>query len=167
MKVNFKQNIYDNDALNASIFKILESTKLWSMSSINNNQTSHINTAFFCYNDNLHLYYLSSPSSQHSKNITNNKSIGVSIFNTEQIWGEGTLRGLQIFGLCEMVKKEDIILANQLYSNRFPAFADWISTLNESEKNSLESKFYCVIPHKIKLFDEQIFGEETYIDLNF
>jgi uncharacterized protein YhbP (UPF0306 family) len=166
MKINFNNEKYSDDLLNKSISEILENAKLWSMATVNEDLTSHINTAYFCYDDDLRFYFLTSPISQHSNNVRVNKSIACSVFNTEQPWGQNPLRGIQLFGSCELADTSSEALGNELYGKRFPSFAEWMSGLTEGEKRGLESKFYCVSLHRIKLLDEKLFGEETYVDLS-
>lgn len=163
MKTLFRHPNYESKLLGASIYELLSTSSLWSMATVNADGTSHINTAYYCHDDNFVFYFLTPPSTQHSKNLVHNSSASVTIFDSNQQFGENPLRGLQLFGTSVLAENES--KAYQTYGMRFPGFLKWIESLDEESKKNIESKFYAFLPQKIKLFDEKTFGEETFITI--
>lgn len=163
--MQFQHPDYKSSELRESVFEILNSVPLWSMATVNGDGTAHINTAYFCFDEDFNFYFLTSPSSRHSENIHRNHSMAASIFDTDQQWGENPLSGLQIFGTCRITTAASEEIAFNEYGRRFPPYFMWMKSLTQQEKSDLESKFYCFRPQSLKLFDEKRFGEENFISL--
>ncbi len=164
--ITFKFNHpeYSDQQLNKSIHDILENNKLISMATVDDEQKAHINTAYFAFSNNLHLYLITNPSSKHSINVKNNNSVAVTIFNSQQeFWTE--LQGLQLFGECMITKILQIPNAFSCFLKRFPVFKDFANNSVEMLKKSSDIRFYTIEVERIKLFDEPSFGEENYINL--
>jgi uncharacterized protein YhbP (UPF0306 family) len=164
-KINFKFNnpTYKDEELNESINKILSGNQLGAFATINNN-ASYINTAYYCFNSKMSLYFISDPSTQHVQNIKTNSSIAIAISNSDQSWDNAKC-GLQLFGKCEQAKGLTLIEGTALYLKRFVGIKQWITNADDFIKGAINSKMYVVKISKIKLFDEETFGEEVYIDL--
>jgi uncharacterized protein YhbP (UPF0306 family) len=165
MNKKFYHPNYESSKLSESISEILDSSPLWSMATLNDAK-SYINTAYFCYDSNFFFYFLTPPSSQHSLNILKNDSMAVTIFDTNQPWGENPLRGMQIFGTARITDSSNEEIAYNTYGKRFPGFFSWMNTLSKEEKDNVQSKFYCFMPTNLKLFDEKTFGAEVFIPIN-
>jgi len=134
------------------------------MASINNNK-SWINTAFYCFNNYLEIFFLTETESQHSLNVVENDSVAVSIFDTNQNWGPGKLKGLQVFGICKKAHGIQLLEGIRLYVMRYPNVAKWLLKPEDLMNGLLGSWVYVVIPSKIKILHEELFGEENYLSL--
>ena len=148
--------------INKSLSEILESNVLFSVASIKGGKESWINTAYYAYSNKLKFYFLTPPTTQHSKNIKHNDSVAVSIFDTHQAV-TGKKRGLQIFGTSHRAMGKEIEDGIQVYGKRFSGFGERIHTPDDFEKFKMESRIYVVDPRVIKIFDEVIFGEEQWV----
>jgi uncharacterized protein YhbP (UPF0306 family) len=153
---------YECEKLSKSFIDILRSTSLCSMATIAE-ANSHINIAYFCYDEEFTFYFLTSPVAQHSQNLMKNNSMAITIFDTDQPWGERPLKGIQLFGTCSIAL--DQTKARNYYSKRFGEFKKWFKSLSLKEQNDFKSVFYCFLPNKIKLFDENAFGEDNIIEI--
>lgn len=156
MSILFSNTKYKNDQINKSVQHILESVELCSIATISENGTSHINTAFFCFTENLEIIFLSHPHSEHCQNIMQNSSVAVNVFDTKQKWG-GDLLGLQIFGTCEPVQSGKKDWAFQVYCKRFPSY------LKVFASSLIGYKFYIINPAYLKITDEISFHDEEYV----
>ena len=157
---------FSSQKLTRSLISILESTPLCSMATVNSDGTSHINTAYFAFDPDWNIYFLTSPKSRHSQNLTRNNSLALTIFDTHQPWGKSPLMGVQIFGMGWLISSDDVEnLAKKCYELRFPRYKKWIKSLTLTEIADLESRFYLFRPTTIKLFDETKFGEETFLEI--
>lgn len=140
------------------VLKYLRTQKLMALATIEGNK-SWSNTAYFAVDNNLNLYFVSPPSSEHCQNILKNQSVSVAIFDSNQ-HGSSKKIGLQIRGQAKRVKGEkNIRAAIKLWCKVVPGAEKWINY--ENMKNSkIESKIYQIKPTKIKFFNEILFGEE-------
>lgn len=60
---------------------------------------AHVNTACFCYSDDLELYFLSHSHSLHCRNLKARPTMALAVFEPAQRWGERD-RGLHLVGAC-------------------------------------------------------------------
>ena len=164
LTMKFNNPSFTDEALNLSITKILSSNILCSIASINKSE-SYIHTAYFCFNDKLKLYFISDPSTQHTANIKSNPSVAIAIYDSKQPWDDNK-RGLQIFGKCEIAKGTKLIDGTLHYLKRFAGLKQWIKHPDDFIKGAINSKMFVITPSRIKLFDEETFGEEVFIELN-
>src|SRR5512146_2401109 len=70
-----------------AVFEILQCNVLCAMATVTPAGRAHINTAYFCYSEELELCFLSHPRSVHCRNLVTNPAMGVAIFSSEQQWG--------------------------------------------------------------------------------
>lgn len=153
---------FSDKQINQSITEILKPNILLSMASIKDKRESWINTVYFAYTTKLKLFFLTPTTAQHSKNVEENNSIAVSIFDSHQEV-TGKKRGLQVFGVCRRAEGKEVKEGIAVYGRRFSGFAARVKALEDFERLKMESRIYVVTPHTIKIFDEVIFGEEKWV----
>ncbi len=162
LSLHYHHRQYADKQINRSSSEILDANTLFSVASIKDGKESWINTAYFAYNHKLTFYFLTPTTAQHSKNVKENGSVAVSIFDTHQAV-TGKKRGLQIFGTCHQATGKEIKEGIQVYGKRFSGFGERIHAPDDFEKFKMESRIYVVIPHTIKIFEEVVFGEEKWV----
>jgi hypothetical protein len=162
MKIKLFHSDYQSDRLVASMVKILEANTLCSMATVGPQGESYIHTAYFCYSDELDIYFVSDQSTKHVLNLTQIPSMSVAVYDSGQPW-EQPHRGLQLFGSCRKANAGDILKAMTVHIARFHAYGDYIKALSLKERRLLPYRFYIFRPLNIKLFDEPEFGEEVFI----
>jgi uncharacterized protein len=165
IRVRFQGSSYPDSQLMNSVQGILDKTDLFSLATVLDGK-AWINTAYYCFGENLDLFFLSEPSTQHCQNIKTNSSVAATIFESHQPWGPGGKRGIQVFGDCAQAEGEDLARGVDLYVGRFPGLAQWIRTPEDFDKGIINSKLYIITPRTIKLFDEPVFGNEVFISLS-
>lgn len=158
----FHHESVNDETLNKSLNEIVSGNILLSMASIKAGNTSWINTAYFGYTSKLALYFLSPPTAQHSQNILLNGAVAVSIFDSHQL-SASQKRGIQLFGVCRRAVGLEIAEGLDVYSERFPSISGVIKSPEDFDKGIIKSKLYIILPKEIKIFDEQIFGEEKWV----
>lgn len=163
MQVRFDHAEYPTDRIAKSVARILELTQLCSMATVSEGNTSHINAAYFCYDDRLDIYFVSQGSSIHIKNIATNPSMALSIFDTHQPWDDWKM-GLQLFGTVRSTDKHEFKYGSELYKERFPDYKKWLHSLGRAVASSVVPPFYVFRPTHVKILDEEDFGEETYVE---
>ena len=147
-----------------AVFGILKENVLCSIATVTPVNRAYINTAYFCFSDDLELYFLSHPRSMHCRNLTLNPSAGVTIFSSSQTWTNPG-RGLQVFGTCHKTRGKDAFKAVELYGKRFPAYKRWKTTLPTGDVGE-NYHLYRVLTSSVKLHDEKMFGDGVFVVAN-
>lgn len=152
---------YPDSLIRESIHTILESNTLLSMATTSGGKP-YIYTAYYCFNEKLHIYTLSDPGAYHSQNIANERQVAVAIYDSAQPWGSQK-RGLQLFGVCEQLHGLGQTEALRLYIKRFTGLAKLVSTPQELVRGAIKSRFFRFCPNRIRIFDEPRFGNEIWV----
>lgn len=167
LKFEFNHKEFSDEKLNFSINKILSKTTLLSLATINEDGlTPHICTTYFAYNDKLHLYIITDPATKHSQNLNKNSNVAITVFNSHQGFWEDNMEGLQLFGTCKKLSLTSSLGAFSCFSKRFPVFNTLIKKPDDILKKAFSIRFHEIKIDRLKLFDEETFGEEVFIDLN-
>ncbi len=126
-------------------------------------ETPWICWVFYIVDENFNLYFISSPSSQHIKDINKNKQVACAITDTTQN-PLGEKQGVQIWGVVENVTTKEKL---QTF------FKMWKNTINNNEEkvtyqnyvgNLIETKVYKVSPKKIKWFNQSLIEKEFILE---
>jgi len=127
-----------------------------------------IASVYYSYDNNLNLYFLSSPDTLHVKQIKMNEKVAVAIVDSHQKVTD-LKKGLQISGIAEEING-----ANKIKH----ALRLWKDTLNIVNPNYsyegmmkklIKGRMFKITPHKIKLFDQNMFkvedGQEPVLNI--
>jgi uncharacterized protein YhbP (UPF0306 family) len=80
-----------------------------------------VNAVFFASDEDLNLYFTSYNDSVHCQNILKNPHVAVAIFDSHIIPGSGRAQGVQIKGMCQRVRGDELLQAIEVvYKKRFP-----------------------------------------------
>ena len=157
------QRRFSERQIRRSILRILEGNVLCSMSTVTKDIRAHINTAYFCYCEDLELYFLSDPSSLHCRNLSTNSSMAMTIFSSSQKW-TGPDRGMQLFGTCKEARGYQAMKAERWYGNRFPQYRQWKTGQGKDDQlRAFRYRFYRFVPGKVKILDEREFGGGVFV----
>lgn len=143
------------------ILRLLQENTLCSLATVRRNNHAHISPVYFCYSEDLELYFLSDPRSLHCQNLLTNASMAATIFDSSQKWGLAD-RGMQFFGMCGEAKGEYATQAELLYGKRFQAFVEWKTA--HSKDFPFRYHFYRFVPREIKILDEGEFGGGVFVN---
>lgn len=122
-----------------------------------------IATVYYTFDDDLNLYFLSSPTTLHCKQIARNNKVAVAIAVSPQDINKPK-RGLQISGIAEQLSEIDKVTQ---------ALKLWKQYLHVRDPKltakAVKNKMYKITPKRIKLFDQDLFqvpdGEEPIMEL--
>lgn len=120
-------------------------------------------TVFYCYDNDLHLYFLSRLHRRHSQEILRNQKIAVAIADKHFNLGD-KVKGIQIEGTCRALSEEDAKRAFTWYKKRFPQAEKIMEedALTRKETsfagNDVIHRIWKVTPVTIKVFDEEMHG---------
>jgi hypothetical protein len=155
---------YDGDRLQASLTRMLAANSLCSMATRSAPGAVHISTAFFSYNHDLILHFLSHPESVHSHNLRSHPQMAVAVFDSRQPWGSPH-SGLQLFGTGTVTADDAVEAARESYAARFPRYRDLLKPASgDSVGPTFRAlRFYSFVPERIQILDEWEFGDEAFI----
>ena len=116
--------------------------------------------------ENLQLYFISSPTSEHCRALIASAQVAATIYQDEQAWRE--IRGVQLRGTARLVDAGETDFVVDCYTRKFLFVAD---TLKRSENGAVElagplakAKFYLIQPNWARLIDNtQGFGHRDEI----
>ena len=165
MKLTLEPESHSSVQLRPLVQGILDEVALCTMSTVNQDGTAHVNTAFFCVDSEWRMYFVSSEDTKHSKNIKERSSMAVAVFRSDQTWDDWKT-GLQLFGTCAAARGHDVGLGAKLYKKRFPAYAKWLHAFGLVIGHSSAPPFFMFIPESLKLLHEEVLGEENFVTIS-
>lgn len=165
MKLILQPESHSSIRLRPLVQEVLDEVTLCTMSTVNEDGTAHVNTAFYCVDSEWRIFFVSREDTQHSINIKERSSMAVAIFQSDQTWDDWKM-GLQLFGTCAVTGRRDGGLGATLYKKRFPAYAKWLHALGRGIGYSGAPPFFMFIPESIKVLHEEVLGEENFVNVN-
>lgn len=153
----------DRKSASDSVLEILGAVDLCTLATIAATGEPHVSTAYFCYESEptLRLWILTPPSADHSLAIDINPLCAVAVYSTSQPWGTAK-QGLQIGAHGSLVSDEHSADPIRAYGSRFTGFPAILTSPLSLE--GLESRFFEILVHRIRIFDEVRFGSEVWVD---
>jgi uncharacterized protein YhbP (UPF0306 family) len=123
-------------------------------------------TVFYA-NDDLRLYFFSSPESRHCQNLAANARVAATVQEDYQDWRK--IKGIQLEGRLELV---DGVVAKAkamaIYAVKYPEVIKLFTdpTNGAFHQVFLKVKFYCVVPEKLFFIDNSAgFGRRQELPL--
>jgi len=123
---------------------------------------------FYCFDNDLNIYFISAPSTLHGKQMEKNNQVAAAIADSHQKPSD-VKKGLQIFGTVERIAGiNKIRYAIRLWKDFLSVERPDI-TFENMKKGLYKGRMYRLTPKKIKLFDQDKFkvpdGEEPVLKL--
>lgn len=148
--------------LKSLINKYLQEAKLMQLATSVNNQP-WICSVWFATDENMNIYWLSSTTRRHSKEVLKNNKVAGAI--TLPQTPNDPPRGLQFQGIAKLLtEQKDIDKAMSVYAGRIFKKEDIIEFMENKEK---PHRFYRIKPTQFVLFDAVNFPENSRQGLNF
>lgn len=143
------------------IIRILENHICGSLSTVNGT-AAYCNTVYYCFDNDLCLYFASDYATKHAENIKDNPSVAVCVWNQPPSYGQDHI-GLQIEGECQLVSGIDLFHAWSLYVKRFKIFQQKIGTFENLRDKIVGIRLYRIVPKTIKITNSSIFGNKAIV----
>lgn len=112
--------------------------------------------------DQLHIYFASKSTKQHSFNIEKNGQVAVCIYDHEES-GDSVVSGIQLRGTCEKCEAKDVRAEIKLYQQKFPG--KWQNYIDEIIYNPEIRMLYKITPKWIRVINGNLWGEAQEIEL--
>lgn len=150
---------------------ILEYLKEQNLMQVATNGIDHpwIASVYYSFDDDLNLFFLSSPTTIHCEQIAQNQNVAVAITNSQQSMS-GNKKGLQLFGVAQQISDTAKIKhALKLWKDFLKVEDDELSYENMAKK-IVSGRMYRITPKKIKFFNQELFkvedGDEPILELS-
>lgn len=124
------------------------------MSLATSRENSPYAASLFYASDGLTLYFLSSPDSEHSLNISLNPEVGVTISKDHSDWR--TVRGLQIMGRAYEVREGEAELARGVFEKKYPFLTELLGS-DKLPRGAGHYAFFKVVPETIRFIDNGVY----------
>lgn len=140
------------------ILNFLKIQHLMSLATVNKNKPWAC-TVYFAVDEDLNLYFVSPPTSDHCRNLMKNKYVSCSIYDSSQKVNSKK-EGLQLRGTVTVLRKVvDIKKALDLWNKANPGAENYISYENMQSK-VITSKVYKITSQLFKYFNETLYGDK-------
>jgi uncharacterized protein YhbP (UPF0306 family) len=133
--------------------RLLDDSTLCAISTVSTQGRVHVNTAYFAWNREFDLMWLSDPGATHSRNLRKKPGAAIAVYDSNQSW-DGPDRGIQLFGSAREAVGAIGREAERVYAGRFPAYV---------RGDLSEYGFYRFRPRRMKLFDEITLGAGVFV----
>jgi uncharacterized protein len=139
--------------ITALVGSLLDASALCAIATVTRRGGAHVNTAYFAWSPEFDLFWLSDPNAEHSRNLRDNPTAAVAVYDSTQSW-ERSDRGIQLFGSARELRGSVARDAGRTYAARFPAY----------EPGELSAYgFYRFRPGRMKIFDEAALGGGVFV----
>lgn len=148
--------------LGESVLDILDSATLMALATSDSDTGAHANAAFFAYDDDLIVYFVSERTTRHSENVRDDPRATAVVYLEPPSYGEG-LRGLQLAGQVRELALAETAHALAVYRGRFGSFAADAAVADRFLRAEGPPVLYRLQVEAITVLDEPRFGRRRYI----
>jgi len=110
--------------------------------------------AIFYANDGYTLYFLSSPTSRHCLDLTDNPCVALTIQENQVDWL--AIKGVQIQGIASKISGAEEEKARSLYGEKFPLVGLLAKAPAAIVQAMAKVSWYKVVPHRLYFIDNSL-----------
>ncbi len=131
---------------------ILNTNQYMTLGTVDENNQAWVSVVVYATDEDNNLYFMSLPSSRHCIGIKHNPRIGVAIYDSHQLFGEGI--GLQIVGEASEVRIADSMKVFKYYFGRNWPYGS-LASVKDFKKffKIYKYRFYKVRPTEVWMND--------------
>jgi len=120
--------------------------------------------AVFYVNADFTFYFLSAPTSRHSRNIAANPHVAGTIQENYTNWPD--IKGIQFEGECAAIADDEQTAVINLYGTKFPIISNLEQTPPEIVKAMSKITWYKIVPTRLYFIDNSKgFGHRDEVQL--
>lgn len=121
--------------------------------------------AVFYVNDGYTIYFLSSPTTRHCRNLARNARVALTIQEDYADWPE--IKGVQLEGEASELSGSEELHARLLYGKKFPVVGKLAQAPAAIVKAMAKVRWYKVVPTRLYFIDNSAgFGRRDEVDLS-
>jgi len=120
---------------------------------------------YYTIDDDLNLYFISDPKSEHGVDIEQNNEISCAIADSNQDVGDEKI-GVQIYGTVSFVSGvEKLKWFFKMWGKLNPSTKDRLNFENLKQEK-ISSKVYKISPQTIKFFNEKLYSKPPFMEFS-
>lgn len=147
-----------------SIERLLDGTRLLSMATVGDEGVPWLHNAYFAYDADLHLYFLTRAGTRHVDNLPNSRGrVAAAVADSRQDPVPGTRQGLQLQGRCEPAGGGRLRRGAEVFGARYPAFAAVARQAAGPDPAAGPMRLFVFTADLVKIFDEPSFGRDVWL----
>ncbi len=150
------------------IREYLDGCKLMSVSTLHNGRPRAF-VGWFSVDKDFNFYFISSQKSVHIGDIEKEKSVSLSVVNSEISElgvGKKGMQGLMVEGDCERVRGVALVKGALNFLKKHPNGKEYIKMIGDEKVELGNSKIYQIVPRRGVWFDQVNF-EDARVELEF
>ncbi|GAA2742591.1 MULTISPECIES: pyridoxamine 5'-phosphate oxidase family protein [Kitasatospora] len=141
---------------------ILSESMVLTLATAGHERGPHANLAFFAYDEDLVLYFVSERSTRHSLHLAEEARAAATVFLPPPVFGE-QLRGIQLTGSAGEAWGRQAEAALAAYQGRYPAFAQDPEVREQFLAGAGAAALYRFQVEELTAVDEPQFGRRHYL----
>lgn len=120
--------------------------------------------AVFYANDGFAIYFLSSPTSRHGRNMAGNPRVSATVHEDYSDWRE--IKGVQMEGSASMLAGKEEEMARRVYGAKFPIIGKLAQAPASIVTALAKVRWYKLVPDRLYFVDNSAgFGHRSEIEL--
>jgi uncharacterized protein YhbP (UPF0306 family) len=141
------------------IIDFMQSQRTLTIATVDSNSNPWCATAYYSCTDLGVIFFDSKPSTQHIKNLANNKNVAFNI-SWFEVDNQENRKGIQGRGICKQITNPLEML--DLFKNHIKYFPDWKDylTLENFTKGLIESRPFIITPTYMKFWNDELFDDK-------
>src|SRR5215467_9735281 len=137
MTVERRSRRFSSSTLERVARRLMKASTLCALATVSPGGRAHVNHMYFASNDRYDVFWFSDRDSVHSRNLDNNASAAITVYDSHQVNGRPD-RGVQLFGTAGIASGDEAI---RVYARKFRIDPSGFTA-------------YRFRPRTVKLFDE-------------
>ena len=151
------------EKIRAGVLEILKDCQLLSLASANEKAMPTCNYAYFVYDKDLSIYFISEEDALHVANLRQNPQASCAFHVVPKAFGKN-LQSLRLDGVCERLEGMAVLPALTLYAARFNAFKLMDTIIKAYTTGHEEGSVFKITPARGKILDETRFDFREYVE---
>ncbi|MFJ8434276.1 pyridoxamine 5'-phosphate oxidase family protein [Kitasatospora sp. NPDC094019] len=161
-RLDITQGDWPAEDLGKGVEGLLADAMVLTLATAGHEHGPHANLAFFAYDDDLVLYFVSERSTRHSHHLAEEARAAATVFLPPPVFGE-QLRGLQLTGSAGEAWGRQAEAALAAYQARYPAFARDEEVRRQFLTGGGAAALYRFQVEGLTAVDEPKFGRRNYL----
>ncbi|GAA4868356.1 pyridoxamine 5'-phosphate oxidase family protein [Kitasatospora terrestris] len=161
-RLDVTQGDWPAEELAKGVEGILSESMVLTLATAGPERGPHANLAFFAYDTDLVLYFVSERSTRHSLNLAEEARAAATVFLPPPVFGE-QLRGIQLTGGAGEAWGRQAEAALEAYRSRYPGFAQDPEVRGQFLAGGGAAALYRFQVEELTAVDEPQFGRRNYL----
>lgn len=146
--------------------EFLKKQKLLVLSTVDKKGKPWVSNVYYSVDGDLNLFFVSPPSTNHSKHVSENRDVAFSIawYDEKNLANRKAVQGT---GVCKRITRPgEIVRLLKNHSKYYPLWKS-IITYKSMRDKLIESRPYVIKPKYMKFWNDDLYGDEGVREFEF